>query len=327
MNAGRLPIPTYRELCERTDAPPGSSWGVFGTGDEIGAVNMLTAERVLAGARCIVRGAVFTLDYPINSFNPDPVPGRTPARHSMNWLGFDEDGVFGVVDGPGAYLDDHLDAYNVQRQSHIDGLRHVPNDRHGFYGGVPAARLVPNDPTIGINRWAERGIAGRAVLADVAAHRERLGRPLDHASSEQIGVDLLSETLAAQGTALEPGDMLLVRTDYPRYFWANPAPLLPQAGLAQREETIAWLWDNQIPVIAADNLAVEAIATAAADVAAVSLHNALIPLLGMVVGELWRLDELAADCAADGRFEFMLVLKPMNLIGGVASPPNATAIK
>jgi kynurenine formamidase len=187
--------------------------------------------------------------------------------------------------------------------------------------------MVPGDPTIGVNRWADRGIAGRGVLIDVAAYRERLGRPLDHPNSEQIGVDLLAETLAAQGTVLEPGDMLLVRTDYPRYFWAHPAPLLPQAGLAQREETIAWLWDHQIPVIAADNLAVEAIATAAREATAVSLHNALIPLLGMVVGELWRLDDLAADCAADGRYEFMLVLKPLNLVGGVASPPNATAIK
>jgi hypothetical protein len=42
---------------------------------------------------------------------------------------------------------------------------------------------------------------------------------------------------------------------------------------------------------------------------------------------LWQLDELAADCAHDGRFDFFLTCKPLYLVGGVGSPPNAMAIK
>jgi hypothetical protein len=57
------------------------------------------------------------------------------------------------------------------------------------------------------------------------------------------------------------------------------------------------------------------------------LHRQLIALLGMVIGELWKLDELAEDCAADGVYEFMLAARPLNVIGGVGSPPNALAIK
>jgi hypothetical protein len=331
-------VPTYAELCARTDAPPGSSWGLFGKGDEIGALNFLTAHCVLAAARCVTRGAVFTLDYPINHFDPDPAPGRPPATHSVYWIGITEDGEFGPLPGPqdadpkfgeSSFMDDRLDGYTIQRHSHIDGLRHVRNNRHGFYGGARDERMLAGDPTIGVNRWADRGIVGRGVLADVARHRERLGRPLDHAAGEQIGVALLEETLAAQGTTLEPGDMLLVRTDFPRYFWSNPGTLLPNAGLAQHREVVAWLWDRRIPLVAADNLAVEAYGTAHSveDEPLDSLHNVLIPLLGMVLGELWRLDALSEDCAADNRYEFMLVLKPLNLVGGVASPPNATAIK
>ena len=48
---------------------------------------------------------------------------------------------------------------------------------------------------------------------------------------------------------------------------------------------------------------------------------------GMAVGELWRLDELAADCAADGVREFFLTVKPLHVVGGVGSPPNAIAFK
>jgi hypothetical protein len=47
----------------------------------------------------------------------------------------------------------------------------------------------------------------------------------------------------------------------------------------------------------------------------------------MPIGELWDLDALAADCASDGIYESMIVSNPLYVIGGVASPPNAVAIK
>ena len=47
----------------------------------------------------------------------------------------------------------------------------------------------------------------------------------------------------------------------------------------------------------------------------------------MPLGEQFQLAPLAADCAQDGRYEFMLVSAPLNVEGGVASPPNAVAIK
>ena len=39
------------------------------------------------------------------------------------------------------------------------------------------------------------------------------------------------------------------------------------------------------------------------------------------------LEPLALDCAADRRYEFMVVSAPLNVVGGIASPPNAVAIK
>jgi hypothetical protein len=57
------------------------------------------------------------------------------------------------------------------------------------------------------------------------------------------------------------------------------------------------------------------------------LHRPLIPLLGLPMGELWDLDELAADCLEDRAYEFLLVCKPLNVLGGAGSPPNATAVK
>jgi len=49
--------------------------------------------------------------------------------------------------------------------------------------------------------------------------------------------------------------------------------------------------------------------------------------LGIPIGELWDLEALASDCAGDGVYEFMLTSAPLNIPGGVGSPPNALAIK
>jgi len=57
------------------------------------------------------------------------------------------------------------------------------------------------------------------------------------------------------------------------------------------------------------------------------LHFWLIPCLGMPIGELWWLDDLARACAADRRWVFQLVSEPLNVRGGVGSPPNALAIR
>jgi hypothetical protein len=57
------------------------------------------------------------------------------------------------------------------------------------------------------------------------------------------------------------------------------------------------------------------------------LHFELLALLGMPIGELFDLDALAADCARDGRYEFLFTSAPLNKTGGIGSPPNALAIK
>ncbi len=314
-------LPTYAELQARQDGPPGSSWGLFGADDEIGALNLVGPDEVVAASRLVRKGAVFSLDYPVNVF--EPTERRPNAVHTVITMASD-------------WRDDYLDGFYLQQTSQVDGLRHVRHAAHGFYGGADPDRVVAGDPTIGVNHWADRGIVGRGVLIDVAGHREQAGRPLDHAAGEPITVDLLDETLAAQGVTLSPGDLLVIRTDYPAYLagLGGPHPAAV-AGLEQSHEMLAWLWDHRIPLAASDNTALECspvvatspFRTAEGGPAAGLMHPQLIALLGMVVGELWRLDELAADCADDGVYEFLLVVKPLNVVGGVGSPPNATAVK
>ena len=53
----------------------------------------------------------------------------------------------------------------------------------------------------------------------------------------------------------------------------------------------------------------------------------MIPHMGLFIGEMWNLDELAADCAAEGRYEFLLSAPPLPITGAVGSPLNPIALK
>jgi kynurenine formamidase len=56
-------------------------------------------------------------------------------------------------------------------------------------------------------------------------------------------------------------------------------------------------------------------------------HIEALRNLGIIIGELWWLDDLAADCAKDKVYEFFLVAPPLKITNGVGSPVNPMAIK
>jgi kynurenine formamidase len=100
---------------------------------------------------------------------------------------------------------------------------------------------------------------------------------------------------------------------------------LRSAGIEASREMVAWLWNNQVAAIGTDCPSVEAFPSDFSDEGI--LHYRTLPLLGLPLGELFVLAPLSEDCAADGRYEFMVVSAPLNVEGGIASPPNAVAIK
>lgn len=332
-SAGRG-VPSYSELVRGDGLGTVSS--AFGDNDQLGTVNFCTPERVSAAAKLISRGAVFNLDYPVNAFQPFPTGRRPEAQHHI------------FANNP-THRDDYLDSFYLQGTSQIDGLRHMRHPVSGFYGGVSDAAVVPGSRELGIQAWAETGIVGRGVLLDVERILATEDRQVDHERGFVITVDDLERTAVAHGVDLRPGDILLIRTGWADYYLNNPkrAPRAARRdplvcpGLDQSERTVQWLWDHQFSLIASDNMALEVLPPLSTSPFFLEterhegprsqhdgmMHRVLIPLLGMAIGELWALEELATDCLADGVYDFFLTAKPLYLIGGVGSPPNAVAIK
>ncbi|MGD9793915.1 MAG: cyclase family protein [Acidimicrobiia bacterium] len=321
MTSGHNPaeLPSYAELSSRVDgAPPGVAWGVFGDDDQIGTVNLLDTGRVLAGTQEVRQGRVFSLNWDVTLPWPHPYRDRPQRTHIV---------------APGVARDDYMAPFYLQYSSQWDGLRHI--ETHGrFYNGVdPAVVDDPTSTTLGIQDWAKRGIVGRGVLLDVARHRAALGTPIEPTDRFEISAVMLDEVAASQGTSIERGDILLIRTGWVGWYQgldhAGRAAALTvdgaQPGLAPVEETAAWLWDRHVAAVAADNMALE-VAPLQMD-AEHFLHFRVIPAFGMPIGEFFWLDDLAAACAEDRRWSFLFTSAPLNVPGGVGSPPNALAIR
>lgn len=315
-------LPRYRELPIDQTRPPGSAWGVFGDEDEVGTLNLAGSEQVRHGASLVRKGAVFSLNWDVELPNP-PVLGRRPLKHT--YIDLD----------PGT--DDYYDCFYPQASSQWDSLCHMAHPEHGFYNGRQVSDITGTATSRnGIDNWARRGIAGRFVLADVARWRESQGRPVDNAERDVIDAAQLEATLRAQQVELGVGDILLIRLGWIGWYenqdqatrdqlGAMPVPGMKTPGLSPDSSTEEWLWDARVAAVASDVPALEALPYTP-EVEGF-LHWRLIPLLGMAVGEMFVLDALAADCAADGHYDGLFTAAPINKAGGSGSPANALALK
>ena len=315
-------IPKYSELPIKPGAPAHSNWGVFGDDDEIGCFNFLTPAGIVEAAKLVREGKVFRLDNKIGYASP-PIGGRVPARQTVK--SYEEHGLLA--------FDDILDNYNTQEGSQWDGLRHVGFTwEKAFYNGVTAEE-VKTTSKIGIHNWKDK-ILGRGLLIDVYRYCTENGRKINPLEPEKYSLDDLKGTLKAQGSEMKPGTILLVRTGWMQAYYnasqevRNRLASLTNAkgcGLDGGLPLAEWLWDNRVAALGSDAFAAEAFPFDFNDKE--SLHMLALPLLGLSLGEQFNLEDLAADCASDGRYEFMVVSVPLHVVGGFASPPNAVAIK
>jgi kynurenine formamidase len=315
-------IPSYDDLPVRAGAPAGAAWGVFGDDDEVGTINLLTPECVIAASSSIRSGKVFALNLPINI--PDP-PLFTRGKHTH---------TVKIFPNAEFVLDDYLDNFYPQASSQWDALAHVKHPVHGAYNGIPDSEMTGRGGMrLGIDNLARRGIAGRGVLADVARYYDRIGKSINFTKAESIPLADVQNTLEDQGVALRAGDILLIRIGWTKFYLSASAEIKAELaketvvpGIEGSERTARWLWDNHLAAVASDSPALEALPKPAGQEMEF-LHFHMLAFFGMPIGEMWNLEGLAEDCADDGRYDFFLTSAPLNIPGGVGSPPNALAIK
>ena len=318
-----MKLPDYDELPIRKGAPAGSAWGVFGDDDELGTLNLLTPQRVREASAEIRSGRCFSLDLPLNLPDPPIVP-RTPYKLTVN-------GMPGYSD----LLDDTIDNLNTQSSSQWDSLAHFKHPQFGPYNGFAEKEIAGRGGSrLGIDRIANKVVAGRGVLLDVGRYYRRHNIAFEYSRATVVPLADLQAVAAEQGTEVKTGDILLIRLGWLAYYLSSDPEVrrgygqkarLP--GIETSADMARWLWNLHIAAIATDTPALEATPKYGAERERETLHTHLLVYFGMPIGELWDLEELSTACAADNRYSFFLSSAPLKIPGAVGSPPNAVAIR
>jgi hypothetical protein len=324
-------------------------------------MNELTPEKVRQGIAEVREGRTFCLslplDYPGGSvLNPrrhPPVIRPTLRGDTPNWLFRVERDMPGMTD----VMNDDLAILHLQYSTQWDSFAHagalfdgrgdgapVPTFYNGYTGDSDMAG--PTDPkaagalpgklveavstssarALGVENMAVKCLQGRAVMIDLYAHYGR--------TRHAVGYDDLMRIMAADGIVVEAGDFVLLRTGFDE--------VILDAGGKPDGETLhnacsgldgsdvrlqQWITERRLTALISDNYAVEIhnMALRPGQCAALPLHQHCLFKVGVNLGELWRLSELADWLRANNRSRFLLTAPPLRLPGAVGSPTTPVA--
>ena len=298
------PIPTRAEVDSYfTDR---RNWGRWGVDDQVGAVNLITAEKRVRAASLVRSGRAVSLS---REFPKTPAPNNpTPAQHYMGFL----DRGTGA-----AAIDFYGISYHGTAATHLDALCHVWDENGMWNGRKPAEEIRFDGARWGaITNWST-GVITRSVLLDVPRFR---GEPFITHERPIHGWEL-EDVAKAQGVTLEPGDALVVYGGREAWDRVNPtwgsSPTRP--GL--HASCLPFIRDSDAALLVWDMMDHQ---PNGYDLPW-SVHGALFAYgIGLVDNAL--LEPVAAVCAEEGRYEFMLMVLPLVVGGGTGSPVNSIAL-
>ncbi|HET7742434.1 MULTISPECIES: cyclase family protein [unclassified Mycolicibacterium] len=316
------------------------NWGRWGDDDELGTLNLITADKVAQAAATVRKGKVISLggDFgssgpqgafgfrqnPVHVMTVDGGDANTLCQYAPGWLrnsvAKELSGFF--VDNPFRFNDDMI-VMPLQAATQWDALSHVYYEDK-LYNGFPADSVTSFGAFhLGIEKVDVKGITSRGVLLDVVAHR---GADVFCEPGNPITPAELDDIAKAQGISVQPGDVVVVHTGWWTRFLSTGDGA--EAGSGLDWTCASWLHDHDVAAVAADNLMVEDPDPAnGVDGTFLPMHMLCLRDMGLMLGEYWDLGGLAADCAADGVYEFQLVAPPLKVVGAVGSPVSPIAIK
>jgi kynurenine formamidase len=285
-----------------------SNWGRWGPDDQLGTLNHITPEKRRAAAALVREGRTVSCERPLaTAAVMSGARNPTPADHRMNI------GAGGCGDYIGV-------SYHGFINTHIDALCHIFSADKQLYNGRPTSDVTEEGAlNNSVERWRE-GIVTRGVLYDVPRFRTA-----DHVTMDApVHGWELQDIAAAEGLSPEPGDAVLVRMGATAFWEANPGFAEPRAAPGLHASALEFLYETDAALLGWDLM--EAGGQGAYGAPSLPIHSVAIPHMGLPLLDNAIFDELATACAELGRWEFMLVIAPLYVIGGTGSPVNPIAV-
>ena len=286
-----------------------SNWGRWGEGDQMGTLNHITAERRAAAARLVRSGVTVSLANPIATAAVAPNPSRNPQPADHR-----------VTAGDGGCSDYIGVSYHGFINTHIDALCHIYTEDGRIYGGRPASDVTTDGAASGAIDAFRDGIVTRGVLYDVPRFRG-----VDYVTGDApVHGGELEEIARAENVAPGPGDAVLVRMGLTAFWAANPDFTPPWAAPGLHASALEFLHAHDAALLGWDLM--EAPGQDAYGAPSLPIHSIAIPYMGLPLLDNANFDALAGACADLGRWEFMLTIAPLLVLGGTGSPVNPIAV-
>jgi len=301
-------------------------------------LNLLTPDVVQEAYKELKDGISVSLNWGIGAINT-PGFGRKGLVHKV--VSF----VGTPVDAHG--YDDEVE-FNTQCSSQWDSLCHFHHQpSESGYNGVKTnveelTQAFGNEdkamklPTL--QHWHTRGgLVARGVLIDYKAWADKQGIKYDPFDAHRFTTDDVEKVAKDQGVEFKFGDVLIIRSGFTAPLSgasaADQEKMLGThrtVGIEGTEGTAKWVWNKHFSAVAGDAIAFETIPPLIdgkeGTISQLVLHQYFLSLFGMSIGELWDLEALSKKCAELGRYSFVLTSVPLNVPGGIGSPPNALAL-
>ena len=299
----------------------------------------MTPDVVKAAYAEAKEGISVSLNWPIGAIET-PGFGRKGLVHKV--ISF----VGTALDAHG--YDDEVE-FNTQCSSQWDSLCHFHHQpSQSGYNGVKTNvdELIQTYgkedkdmklPTL--NHWHTRGgLVARGVLIDYKRYADENGIQYSPFDDHRVSTDTLEKVAKQQGVEFKLGDVLIVRTGFTEALTGISGQKQQElmgshrtCGVDGTDEAAKWYWNKHFAAVAGDAIAFEAIPPKKKDgtdgtVAELVLHQYFLALFGMPIGELWDLKALSDTCKKLNRYSFLMTSVPLNVPGGIGSPPNALAI-
>jgi kynurenine formamidase len=289
------------------------NWGRWGDDDQMGLINLITPEKRIEAARMVRSGRNISLsrDFPKLAGSDNPYP----AQHWMKT----------VPRGTGGFSADYVGIYfHGTASTHLDALCHTWDDQGMWNGRNYKEEVTFDGVNFGaVHHW-HNGLITRGVLLDVPKFRGESYVTMD---TPVHGWEL--EAIAKeQGVTVGPGDALVVYSGrealqraYPGEFYErspwDPNPMRP--GL--HASCLPYLRDNDISILVWD---MQEMVPNGYDLPW-SVHGGIFSY-GLALLDNALLEPLAQACTEEGRYEFMLTIAPLKVVGGTGSPANPLAL-
>ena len=304
------------------------NWGRWGPNDEIGTLNHTTAQDIVAAARLVRKGKVISLALNFDNHGPQgakskyPALGRINPLHTMLRTG--TDAYAGVLDHRGIRAADDMVVMPLQCGTQWDGLGHIFYENNMWNGYDCREVTSAGAQKCGIEKTKSK-MVGRGVLLDVPRALGMDILPDGHA----ITTEQLDMTARKQDVEVRKGDFVVVRTGQMEAKLAagnwDGYPGGDAPGFSFH--TLEWIQRTQLAALASDTWGCEVRPNESEAGINQPWHWITIPIMGMTMGEIFYVKDLAEDCAADKVYEFLFVAPALPITGAVGSPTNPLAIK